>query len=165
MRSGVVDPNSANSLIDSRRTSLGMFVSSATKDKVVRKIYKRIAQATKIPEKNGESAQILYYQVGAEYRPHYDYFDPSTTGGLTHLARGGQRIATFLVYLNTVEEGGETIFPRAQVKIIPEKGKALLFYNVNASGVPDPMSFHGGAPVTKGEKWLISRWLREGEFN
>jgi prolyl 4-hydroxylase len=70
-----------------------------------------------------------------------------------------------MVYLHTTEQGGETIFPRANLKITPQKGKAVLFYNVTEEDELDPMSFHGGAPVVQGEKWLITRWLREEEFH
>ena len=163
-RSTVVNPDGAVSLIDSRRTSLGMFLPFFTQDEVVLNIHRRIAEVTSIPEENGESMQILYYGEGAEYRPHYDYFDPKTPGGLFHYRRGGQRVASFIIYLNTPEAGGETVFPRVHLKITPEKGKALLFYNVDAMGAEDPMSFHGGAPVLKGEKWIITRWLRESTF-
>ena len=163
-RATVVDVDSSMSVVDSRRTSLGTFIPSTSQDKVIRKIQKRIAEATEIPEANGESMQILHYSEGAEYQPHFDYFDPATSGGAVHLNRGGQRVATFLIYLNTPEAGGETIFPRAQLKVIPRKGTAVLFYNVDSSGAPDPMSLHGGAPVVSGEKWLLTRWLREGAF-
>ena len=70
-----------------------------------------------------------------------------------------------MVYLNTPEKGGETVFPRVRLKIVPEKGKAVLFYNVSDSGRVDPMSFHGGAPVERGEKWLMTCWLREHPFH
>jgi prolyl 4-hydroxylase len=163
-RATVLDPRSANNLVDSRRTSLGTWIPRTSQDKVVNKVWKRIAEVTHIPKENGEDLQILYYRVGAEYQPHYDYFDPATPGGLVHYNRGGQRVATFMVYLSPTEEGGETIFPRAGVKIAPEKGKAVLFYNVTPEGKEDPMSFHGGAPVVRGEKWLMTRWLREREF-
>lgn len=163
-RATVVDPNSTNNLVDSRRTSLGTWLTQSMRDHVVRTLERRIAEVTQIPERNGEGFQILYYSIGAEYQPHYDYFDPSTPGGRAHFNRGGQRVATFLIYLNTTEKGGETIFPRAQVSVAPEKGKAVLFYNVNPVGKEDPMSFHGGMPVIQGEKWLLTRWIRAGEF-
>ena len=164
-RTSVADPNSADGRIDSRRTSLGTWISGRNEDRIVANLIRRISEATRIREENGESFQILYYRIGAEYQPHFDYFDPSTPGGLLHYKRGGQRIATFMVYLNTTEQGGETIFPRAKIKIAPEKGKAVLFYNVNPYGKEDPMSLHGGAPVIQGEKWLLTRWLREREFH
>lgn len=163
--STVVDAHSENPLLDSRRTSQGGWLPPYIRDSVILNLQKEIATLTAIPEKNGENIQILYYPLGGEYQPHYDYFDPSTAGGLYHYQRGGQRVATFMIYLNTVEEGGETIFPRLGIKIKPEKGKALLFYDVNPSGNVDPMTLHGGAPVLKGEKWILTRWLREGEFH
>ena len=164
-RSTVVDLRGGEGQIDTRRTSLGTWISSEADDPIVRGILRRISEITKIPEKNGESIQVLYYGIKGEYQPHYDYFDQATEGGLAQWIRGGQRVATFMIYLNTVEEGGETIFPCINLKVTPEKGKAVLFYNVNSDGKEDPMSFHGGAPVIQGEKWLMTRWLREREFH
>jgi len=164
-RSTVVNPNGPESVLDDRRTSSGMFFSATPDDDVLKTIQKRVAEVTKIPEKNGEAIQLLHYGVGGEYQPHFDYFDPETLGGLVHFNRGGQRVATFMIYLHTTEAGGETIFPKADLRINAEKGKAVLFYNVNDENEPDPMSFHGGSPVAQGEKWLITRWLREGEFH
>ncbi len=48
--------------------------------------------------------------------------------------------------------------------IVPEKGKALLFYNLREEGWTDPMSLHAGLPVLEGEKWLMTQWLREKEL-
>jgi prolyl 4-hydroxylase len=163
-RSTVVDPKHGGDKIDSVRTSLGMFIPSSLKDKIIRNLESRIAQITKLPKENGENFQVLYYGAGAEYRPHYDYFDPSTESGLVHYKRGGQRVISFLIYLNTPEEGGETIFPKAHVKIAPQKGKALFFYNVTPDGKMDPKSLHGGSPVIRGEKWLMTKWIRERTF-
>jgi prolyl 4-hydroxylase len=163
-RSTVVDLNSSNGLVDPRRSSLGMFFSRSTEGKTVQKIRKNITSIAGIPAENGEDMQVLHYKVGGEYQPHYDYFDPSTPGGLIHFNRGGQRVATLLVYLNTVEKGGETIFPKANLAITPTKGKAVLFYNVKHDGKIDPKSFHGGAPVIAGEKWIATIWLRERKF-
>jgi prolyl 4-hydroxylase len=161
-RATVVDLQSDRELIDSARTSLGVFLPSSGKK--IDAIHQRIARVTGIPEENGENMQVLYYDVGAQYLPHYDSFDPRTPGGFIHYNRGGQRVATFMVYLNTPEAGGQTVFPRAGVSITPEKGKAVLFYNVDDQGEIDPESLHGGAPVLKGEKWLVTRWLRENAF-
>jgi prolyl 4-hydroxylase len=68
------------------------------------------------------------------------------------------------MYLHTTEEGGETIFPRANVSVKPIKGNAVLFYNCLPSGQEDTLSLHGGAPVKKGEKWIATKWLRSGVF-
>jgi prolyl 4-hydroxylase len=163
-RSTVVDLQSPADLVDIRRTSQGMWIQGELIDPVVKNIQRKIAQATQIPEENCEDFQVLHYDLGGEYQPHFDYFDISTPGGLSHYNRGGQRVATFMIYLANTEEGGETIFPKADLKIIPEKGKAVLFFNVDTNGKEDPMSFHGGAPVLKGEKWIITRWMRQGIF-
>lgn len=164
LRSTVVDNNSSKSLIDTRRTSLGTFLSRNREISAVKKIRTSAEKITGIPKKNGEALQVLYYSVGAEYQPHFDYFDPSSPGGLVHYNRGGQRVATLLVYLNTPSKGGETIFPKARVSITPTKGKAVLFYNVDLQNRPDPRSLHGGAPVISGEKWIATLWLREHKF-
>jgi prolyl 4-hydroxylase len=164
-RSTVVDPNSPHSLTDPRRTSQGMFIPRNLKDKIVKRINQRIAQATGIPQENSEDIQVLHYDVGGEYRPHHDYFDIATKGGLSQYNRGGQRVATLMVYLKTTTAGGETIFPNGNLKIAPEKGKAVFFKNVDSKGKIDPMSLHGGAPVVKGDKWIMTRWLRERTFN
>ncbi len=164
-RSTVVDPKSPANLLDYRRTSQGMWIQGELIDPVVKNIQRKIAQATAIPESHCEDFQVLHYDLGGEYQPHFDYFDTSTPGGLSHYNRGGQRVATFMIYLANTEEGGETIFPKADLKVTPEKGKAVLFFNVDPNGKEDPMSFHGGAPVLKGEKWIITRWMRQGVFH
>lgn len=164
-RSTVVDDNSTNSLLDDRRSSLGTFITKKREPPAARKIRSLAEKVTGISQKNGEDLQLLYYSIGAEYQPHYDFFDPKTSGGFFHYNRGGQRVATLIVYLNTPISGGETVFPKAKVKVQPIKGSAVLFYNVDKRNNPDPNSFHGGAPVLSGEKWIVTLWMREGEFH
>ena len=141
-----------------------MFFPQFPQDPVLRRVEQRIADLTGIPVPHGEAMQVLWYQVGAEYAPHYDYFSPSTPGGVAALSRGGQRLATFIMYLNTPEAGGETIFPKANLSVTPKKGAALLFYNCLPSGETDPLTLHGGAPVKKGEKWIATKWLHGMPF-
>lgn len=164
IRSTVVDNESFNSKVDEARTSRGMFILAGHEDPILQGIEKRIALLTQIPIENGESLQVLHYSTNAEYKPHFDYFDKDTPGGLAHLNRGGQRVASFLMYLNTPEEGGETVFPTANFKVKPVKGNAVLFYNTHLDGTTDERSLHGGAPVLKGEKWLATKWFRQYEF-
>jgi prolyl 4-hydroxylase len=68
------------------------------------------------------------------------------------------------MYLNTPDEGGETVFPRVNIHIKPRKGDAVLFYNCTPNGMVDPNSFHGGARVIAGEKWIMTKWIRERAF-
>ncbi len=160
-RSKVIDPDGTNGKLDNGRTSKSMFFPKPHGDPIIEEIERRIALVTMTPPDCAESIQVVHYQTGEEYRPHYDYFIPSQKGSMVFLQNGGQRLSSFLMYLNTVEEGGETIFPKAQVKVRPVKGDALLFYDVTPDGKVDPTTFHGGAPVLKGEKWLATRWQRQ----
>jgi prolyl 4-hydroxylase len=161
-RSTVLDAKGG--LVDSRRTSYGMFFASAPTDPILKEIEEKIARITQMPVENGEGLQVLHYEVGGEFQPHHDYFTSLQPGGPQALSRGGQRVATLMMYLNTTEKGGETIFPKAGISISPKKGQAVLFYNVTPSGVEDPQSLHGGAPVLAGEKWIVTKWIRKGPF-
>lgn len=163
-RSTVIDEHSQGGKIHPTRTSEGMFFPQHSSDPIIQKIERKIAAVTMLPLENGEAIQMLHYGPGAEYRPHFDYFDPTTEGGKFCYDRGGQRIASFIMYLYTTEEGGETLFPKAGIEIKPIKGNAVLFYNCLPDGTEDPLSLHGGAPVIKGDKWIATKWIRKAEF-
>ena len=143
------------------RTSQGMFFERGETELIAR-IEQRLARLLDWPVENGEGLQILRYAPGAEYKPHYDYFDPLEPGTPTILRRGGQRVATVVIYLNDPEAGGATVFPDAQFDCLPVRGNAV-FFNYSR---PDPSShsLHAGAPVLRGEKWIATKWLREGRF-
>jgi prolyl 4-hydroxylase len=144
------------------RTSDGMFFQRGESE-VVRRIEARIARLLNWPVENGEGLQVLHYRPGAEYKPHYDYFDPAQPGTSTILKRGGQRVGTLLMYLNDPEKGGGTIFPDAGgLEVAPKRGNAVFFSYDRAH--PSTKSLHGGTPVVAGEKWVATKWLREGEF-
>ncbi len=163
-RSTVVDEKTGGNSLHPARTSQGMFFPQETTDPILKNIENRIATYTQIPVENGEAIQVLRYGVGGEYKPHYDYFDPAIPGSAPHLSRGGQRVATLIMYLKTTEEGGETIFPRAKIKVTPIKGDAVLFYNCTPNGKEDDLSLHGGVPVISGEKWIATKWLHGKAF-
>ena len=110
----------------------------------------------------GEGLQILRYRPGAQYRPHFDYFDPAQPGTAAVLERGGQRVATLIMYLQVPSRGGATIFPDVGLEVAPVKGHALFFSYDRPH--ESTATLHGGAPVTDGEKWVATKWLREGEF-
>jgi prolyl 4-hydroxylase len=111
---------------------------------------------------HGEGLQILRYRPGAEYRPHHDYFDPVHPGTAKILERGGQRVGTLVMYLNTPEGGGATTFPDVGLEVAPVRGNAVFFSYDRAH--PSTRTLHGGAPVTAGEKWVATKWLRQGVF-
>jgi len=163
-RSTVLDPVTGRTdLLDLRRTSEGAFF-ALCEDDLIRRIDTRVARLMNWPLENGEGLQILHYGVGGEYRPHFDYFPPGDPGSSQHLAQAGQRVATLILYLNDVEAGGATIFPDAGLSITPRRGSALYFRYLNHQGQLDPLSLHGGAPVTRGEKWILTKWTRERRY-
>lgn len=176
-KSTVVDSATGGSKDSRVRTSSGTFLRRG-QDKVIRTIEKRISDFTFIPAENGEGLQVLHYEVGQKYEPHFDYFHDDF-----NTKNGGQRIATLLMYLSDVEEGGETVFPSAKVNsssipfynelsecakrgisVKPKMGDALLFWSMRPDGTLDPTSLHGGCPVIKGDKWSSTKWIRVHEY-
>jgi prolyl 4-hydroxylase len=147
--------------LNADRTSNGMFYVRAENELIAR-IERRLAQLTRWPVENGEGLQILHYRPGAEYKPHYDYFEPNEPGTPTILKRGGQRVATIIMYLHEPTKGGGTTFPDVKLEVAPKRGHAVFFSYDRPH--PSTKSLHGGAPVIEGEKWIATKWLREGKF-
>jgi prolyl 4-hydroxylase len=162
-RSTTVDDDSGSALLHENRTSSGTFF-NINETAFIKKLDRRIAELMQLPVENGEGLQILNYRVGQEYRPHYDYFPPGLAGSAVHLRNGGQRVATLVLYLNNVEDGGETVFPELGLSIVPARGNAVYFRNVMADGSEDTLTLHGGAPVRRGEKWIATKWMRKGQY-
>lgn len=161
--SKTVDAQTGQSLEHEDRRSQGTYFRKG-ENPLVSLIDARIATLLDWPVSHGEDLQILRYTVGGEYKPHFDYFDPTLAGSGSHLLRGGQRIATLVIYLNDVLEGGATIFPSCGLEIRPKRGSAVYFSYQMSDGSVDSMSLHGGGPVLVGEKWIATKWLREQPF-
>jgi len=158
------------------RTSDGTYLNSAIDDDrgLLSWLEERMAAATLVNSAHGESFNILKYENGQHYDSHMDTFDPKEYG-----PQGSQRMATMLVYLTDVEEGGETIFKREGwqhendpitdwrncddgkgLKYKPRKGDAVLFWDTLPDGKIDAHALHGGCPVKKGTKWVATKWMR-----
>lgn len=105
-----------------------------------------------------EVINILHYEVGQRYEPHFDYTAASNADAI-RLKQGMQRVLTFLLYLNDNYEGGETTFPRVPLQHKGRKGDALFFWNVDRQGQPDQKTLHEGSAPTKGEKWVLTQWI------
>jgi prolyl 4-hydroxylase len=161
LRSETVETSTGGSEVNAARTSEGMFFERG-ENSVCARIEQRIATLVNWPLENGEGLQILHYRPGAEYKPHHDYFDPAQPGTPTILKRGGQRVGSLVMYLNTPIKGGGTTFPDVGLEVSPLKGNGVFF----SYDRPHPMTrtLHGGAPVVECEKWVATKWLREGEF-
>ncbi|XP_004511865.1 probable prolyl 4-hydroxylase 9 [Cicer arietinum] len=157
------------------RSSSGAFYSVFDdKTGVLDAIEEKISKATQIPRNHGEDFNILRYKVGQKYNSHYDAFNYGKFD-----PRNSQRMASFLLYLTDVEEGGETMFPFENglnmdgsygyaecigLRVKPRKGDGLLFYSLFPNGTVDRTSLHGSCPVIKGDKWVATKWLRNQEL-
>lgn len=116
-----------------------------------------------------EEPQLVHYAAGQKFSWHYDAVPP------TLLHNGGQRLATLLVYLNDVADGGQTAFRDLQVGgtdsfglplrlgVQPKRGRALLFFPSDVDGTPDERTLHAGEP-TDHEKWVAQLWLHERPY-
>ncbi|GJP51549.1 hypothetical protein CLOM_g10713 [Closterium sp. NIES-68] len=177
VKSTVVDSDSGGSYSSKIRTSSGSFLSRGS-DEVVTAIEKRISDFSHLPVDHGEAIHVLHYEASQEYQAHFDYFHDDI-----NTRNGGQRLATVLMYLSDVEEGGETVFPAAELTpanihsplppdsqlsqcakgmlaVKPKRGDALLFWNLKPDTTLDPKSLHAGCPVIRGNKWSATKWIR-----
>ena len=160
-RSETVDTATGGSEVNAARTSDGMFFERG-EHPVIARLERRIAALLNWPVEHGEGLQILRYRPGARYEPHYDYFDPDKAGTPRILERGGQRVGTLVMYLNTPARGGSTTFPDAGLEVAPVRGSGVFFSYDRPH--PSTRTLHGGAPVLAGEKWVATKWLREAVF-
>jgi prolyl 4-hydroxylase len=161
VRSETVQNDTGGSEVNDVRTSKGMFFTRGEND-LIKRVEARMAALLDWPLENGEGLQVLSYTPGAEYKPHYDYFDPVYSGTASILKRGGQRVASLVCYLNTPTAGGSTVFPDVKLDVAPIKGNAVFFSYDRAH--PATRTLHGGAPVIEGEKWVATKWLRQSRF-
>jgi hypothetical protein len=158
-RARVYDPNSGGFRTEQGRSNSSVEFDIARSDVVLMRLRARISTITGLHRL--EASSVLHYAPGEAFEPHFDFLDPANPGYARDIGKNGQRVATFLLYLNEGYEGGETAFPKLDWRYKGRKGDALLFWNVDAAGQPDTNTFHAGLPPTKGEKWLFSQWLRQ----
>ncbi len=130
-------------------------------DVVVALVRARIAATAGAIPANLEDVSVLHYDVGQRFVRHVDYLDTSYPGIAETAAREGQRIATALVVLNEDFEGGETGFPELGFMWKGRKGEALIFWNIDAFGQGDVRTTHAGRPTTRGQKWILSQFIRD----
>ncbi len=162
-RSSVVNAATGQYDVHPHRTSSGTHFARG-ENELIRRIEQRITELTQHPLERGEPLQILHYQPGGEYKPHFDYFDPAQPGNEAVLRHGGQRVATLVMYLNDVEAGGSTVFPEVGLDVLPRKGNAVYFAYTTEQGQLDARSLHGGSPVSAGEKWIATKWFRQQPY-
>jgi prolyl 4-hydroxylase len=162
-RSTVVDDDSGGLKEHVDRTSAGGFFARG-ENELVAAVEARIAALLNWPVSHGEGLQVLRYAVGGEYKPHFDFFDADKPGGVAHMAEGGQRVGTLIMYLSDVDAGGATSFPKLGLHVRPRRGSAVYFENTDARGAVVPNSLHAGSPVVAGVKYIATKWLRERAY-
>eukprot|EP00192_Tetraselmis_astigmatica_P025505 CAMPEP_0117690114 /NCGR_PEP_ID=MMETSP0804-20121206/24931_1 /TAXON_ID=1074897 /ORGANISM="Tetraselmis astigmatica, Strain CCMP880" /LENGTH=348 /DNA_ID=CAMNT_0005503093 /DNA_START=330 /DNA_END=1373 /DNA_ORIENTATION=- len=178
--STVVDNKTGKGVPSQVRTSYGTHFGKH-QNEIISTIEARVAEVLMIPEENQEPMQILRYEHGQKYDPHQDYFHDEYN---QREEMGGQRVATVLMYLATVEDGagGETVFPKVRVPndtrdpkvwsdcarkgfaVKATAGDAVVFYSIKPDGSLDPNSLHGSCPTYAGEKWSATKWIRAQSF-
>ena len=129
-------------------------------DPFVLAIERRMDELLGIDSANGELIQGQRYLPGQQFKPHFDWFAPSTPAWEKAWPLGGQRSFTVMAYLNTVQEGGETDFPLLDLAVAPRAGTLLAWNNMDESGRPNRSMLHAGNPVVRGTKYVITRWYR-----
>jgi prolyl 4-hydroxylase len=151
----VIDPKTGKNIPHPIRTSFGATLGPTREDLVIAALNRRLSAISNTDLRQGEPLSVLCYTLGQEYRPHYDWITSAAN----------QRIKTIIVYLNEGYTGGETEFLSNGVKVIGRAGDAIMFDNVTVSGAIAQNSQHAGRPVTKGTKWIVTRWIREAAFD
>ena len=161
--SPVIGPGGKNTVMNNVRTSNQVFLPEYDHP-VVKDIYEKLSNIIGINKDHFEELQVVRYQPGQLYREHWDscWEDDKCS---EFLKRGGNRYATFLLYLNDNFEGGETYFPLRNTKIKPKKGKAALFFNLDKNNIDKlENSKHAGLPPKNGVKWMCNVWVRQNKI-
>ncbi|MHA0856379.1 2OG-Fe(II) oxygenase [Paenibacillus sp. CMAA1364] len=142
-----------NKEVSQIRTSKSMFFDK-DESLFINTIENRISSLMQVPIAHAEGLQILHYEVGQEYKEHYDFF------GLDHPSSYNNRISTLVIYLNDVEEGGETTLPNLGITVKPVIGSAVYFEYFYNNHILNELTLHSGKPVIQGEKWVATQWMR-----
>ncbi len=133
-------------------------------DCVLQVVRERIAAITGMPTATFEPPQIFHYALGQEIKPHYDALRLGDQGYGQGGTYKGDRIATFLLYLNDDYDGGELEFPKVGVKHRGKAGGGVYFAHVDGDGIPDRKSLHAALPITRNEKFILSQWIHDRPF-
>jgi prolyl 4-hydroxylase len=144
---------------DSRTNSFAVF-SLMDADLVHLVVQTRMSAACGQPVTHMEAATVLHYALGEQIGNHYDFVDPEQPNYEQDIRRFGHRIITFLVYLNSDYDGGETVFPKLGLRHRGQRGEGMFFSNTLGDGRADVRTLHSGQAPTRGEKWVFSQFIR-----
>lgn len=159
-RAKVYDAANAADIVSTTRTNSVANSTLASVELLELLLQAKMSTACRQPLRNMEAPAVLHYSVGEENRDHYDFVDPGTPDYAQEIARNGQRVVTFLVYLNDDYDGGATHFPKLGFSHKGRRGEGLFFVNALPDMQPDLRMLHSGQPPTRGEKWIVSQFIR-----
>jgi prolyl 4-hydroxylase len=108
-----------------------------------------------------ETPMVLHYEVGQQITPHFDFIDTGAPDYEKQIREQGQRMITFLLYLNDDYDGGETTFPELGIVHRGTRGDGLYFVNSRRDRSADRQMLHTGSPPTRGEKWIVTQFIRD----
>ena len=151
---------------DEARTSKSSYFSYGDND-ILDSVIEALSGMCGLPPTRLEPVSIQRYQPGQEYKPHYDAFLPDEKGKMPKSAKvkeGGNRCVTMITYLNSVQDGGGTVFPVLGFAIQAVQGRVIMFGNLDEHKIPHPSSLHMGLPPENGDKWILTFWFREKDI-
>jgi len=157
----VYDAIAGKETLHSTRTNTAAMFGLAEADLVTLLVQNRMASACGVQLPQMEAATVLHYDVGEEITDHYDFVDPRTPNYTNEIEQRGQRLITFLIYLNDDYDGGETEFPKLGLSHKGRLGDGMYFINAYPNGEPDLRTVHAGRPPESGEKWILSQFIRD----
>lgn len=128
----------------------------------------RIADILCTPETHAEPVNLIHYDQGGYFEQHLDAYSEihfamaeyGSSDRLTDLISAGNRTWTAMIFLNENFSGGETVFPRLGINLIPREGDLICWKNTVDSN-PILTSLHSGAKVTDGSKFVAVIPFRE----
>lgn len=159
-RALVYDPVGGKEIAEHTRTNTAASFNLMEVELIQLLIQLRMAAACGFPLQNMEAPTVLHYDVGEQITNHFDFVNPKIPNYDREIEKNGQRVLTFLIYLNDDYTGGETLFPRLGVRHKGRAGEGLFFVNALKSGEPDLRTVHAGCPPQNGEKWVVSQFVR-----
>ena len=160
-RALVYDPAKKVDIIDKTRTNSSAGFNLMEADLVHLMVQTRMGAACGYPIAHFEGPAVLHYSEGEMISDHFDFVDPAMPSYAEEIRTNGQRVITFLVYLNAGYAGGETEFPKLDLRHKGALAEGLFFVNSLPSQEPDLRALHAGRPPTSGEKWIFSQFIRD----
>jgi hypothetical protein len=143
------------------RTNTATLFNLLETDLVCTLVQTRMCACLGQPFRHLEPMTVLHYAEGEQITNHFDFIDPKVPDYEQQIAEQGQRVVTFLIYLNDDYTGGETEFPRLGISHKGQRAQGLFFVNSLPDGSPDLRTMHAGRPPLQGEKWIVSQFVRD----